>query len=368
MKKSSNRLTRIEFIIEIIQWSVLVMIWYRVTLFKSINGVSYTVSKFVLWGLVLSLVAIGTVVSWKRWRNGISAAFTIMLPFSIFTIITYWKKIKILFVFAIVLALVLCLYFVVFLLRRPYQNQQMLSKKRRLQNIFVGMRNIISACLVIPVLILGISMIFINGIASTKTKATYPGENNKLANNIEVVAKLDNSTWMTLTTEEKVEVLQTVANIEAHYLGLPHELNVRLGLLPEPDLAVYNDDTHIVMISMEHVENDSPEDILDSVCHECFHAHQRRLCDAYESISDEYKNLLEFYNVQVYKDEFSNYIGDNSTDYYDQLVEKHARVYGAESVKDYYRHINEYLGREISEKENKTPKCMYQKLVIDQVI
>ena len=131
----------------------------------------------------------------------------------------------------------------------------------------------------------------------------------------------------------------------SHYLGLPHELNVRLGPLQEDNLANYDDKTHVITVNIDHIEYDPPETILDSVCHECFHAHQRRACDAYETIPAEYKGLLEFYNVQVYSEEFSNYIGDNSEEYYYQLVERHARAYGAASVKDYYDNINEYLGK-----------------------
>jgi hypothetical protein len=74
------------------------------------------------------------------------------------------------------------------------------------------------------------------------------------------------------------------------------------------------------------------------VCHECYHAHQRRACDAYDTIPDEYKELLEFYDIQVYEREFSNYVSgpDHGEEYYNQLVERHARAYGPTSVEDYY--------------------------------
>ena len=133
------------------------------------------------------------------------------------------------------------------------------------------------------------------------------------------------------------------------YLGLPHELNVRLGPLPEDNLANYDDKTHVVTVNIDHIEYDPPEDILDSVCHESYHAQQRRACEAYETIPDEYRDLMAFYTLQVYTEEFAHYIGDNTEEYYDQLVEKHARADGAASVKDYYQHIYEYLGKEYPE-------------------
>lgn len=346
MKQRSNRMSKKEFIISIVQWSIIAMIWYRTILFRTIHGLSYSACKLILWGLVLSLVTIGTMISWKYWRNHISVATVASLPFSLYTVISYWKSITALFWAVVAFAIILCVGYAALLWSRPYQKQHAEVARKRLQKTLVATRTIISICLAIPVIVLGLSIAFESGFFSAKTEPAYSGDKNKLANNIAMVAKLDNVTWVTLSTNEKIEVLQTVANIEAHYLGLPHELNVRLGPLQEDDLANYDDRTHIITVNIGHIEYDPSEDILNSLCHECYHAHQRRACDAYETIPDEYKQLLEFYDIQVYREEFLNYVGDNSEVYYDQLVERHARAYGDASVKDYFKQINEYLGKE----------------------
>ena len=199
MKRTSNRLSKGEFILYSIQWSIIAMIWYRAVFFRTIHGLSYTASKLILWVFVLTLIAMGMVTSWKRWRNAVSVLTVIVLPFSLYTIITYWKSIHTLVWVVVGLAIILCLAYSALLWSRPYQNQQTAVVRRRLQKTVFATRTIISTCLAIPVVVLGLSLAFESGFVSAKTVAAYSGDENKLANNIEMVAKLDNDTWVTLS-------------------------------------------------------------------------------------------------------------------------------------------------------------------------
>lgn len=93
MKRRSNRMTKTEFIISIVHWSIIAMIWDHAILFRTILELSYSVYKLVLWGLVLSLVTIGTMISRKYWRNHVSVATVASLPFSLYTVIAYRNSI-----------------------------------------------------------------------------------------------------------------------------------------------------------------------------------------------------------------------------------------------------------------------------------
>ena len=62
-------------------------------------------------------------------------------------------------------------------------------------------------------------------------------------------------------------------------------------------MACYKDRTHVITINIDHLEVDQAHDILDSLCHEARHAYQHRLCDVYDSISEEQRELLVFYNI-----------------------------------------------------------------------
>lgn len=352
----SNKLSKVEYIVATIQWSIWIMVLYRNIVFRTIHGLSLTWSRGLLWAMILILIPLGTLLLWNRCRNRISVATTVSLPFIIYTLISYWKSIHILFYVFFSVGMILSIAYLILLWSRAGNNQSRARVKRRLWKSFISVRNISVTCLAIIPIIIGVSFMFSGGYAAAKTIPAFSGDENKLANNIEIVSRLDNEIWPTLSTKEKLEVLQTVANVEARYLGLPHELNVQLGALPEDMLASYDDRSHIVTINVDHIEFSPPEEILDSVCHECYHAHQRRACDAYDTMDDEYKDLLEFYSLQVYEREFSNYVHgtENEEEYYNQLVERHARTYGAVSVEDYYKHINEYLGKEPEDTEQKT--------------
>jgi len=216
-------------------------------------------------------------------------------------------------------------------------------KNRKKTNILCGL---------LLILFLGLSTIF----GGFHFFPTVSAENNNalvevtIANNIDVVSQLDENTWCQLSTQKRLDTLQTVADIETYYLGLPHKLNVELGNLSETTRACYDDSTHVITINIDHFDCDAASEVLGSVCHEAFHAYQYRLCDAYDSVDEEYKNLLIFYEVQNYKQEFSNYVNgkDDAYDYYLQLCENDARSYARKSVADYYMKINTYLGRDKS--------------------
>ena len=351
----SNKLSELEYVIAMMQWSILEMILYRNIVFRTIHGLSLAWSRGILWGMLLFLVSLGTLLSWNRFRNRISVATTTSLPFIIYTLISFWKSVHVLFYVFISVGVALSIAYLVLLWSRGNNGLSKAKLKRRIWKSFVSVRNIIVTSLAVIPIIIGISFMFSSGYAAAKTTPKYSGDENKLANNIEIVSKLDNEIWPGLSTKEKLEVLQTVANVEARYLGLPHELNVQLGALQEDNLASYDDRSHIITISVDHIEFSSPEEILDSLCHECYHAHQRRACDAYDTMDDEYKELLEFYNLQVYEREFADYVSgeENEEKYYNQLVERHARAYGAMSVEDYYEQINKYLGKKATDTETK---------------
>lgn len=97
--------------------------------------------------------------------------------------------------------------------------------------------------------------------------------------------------WETLTTKQRIDALQTVANIEAHYLGLLNELNVGASNLREFALGCYSDKTHTISIDIEHLENDPVYEVLDTCCHEAYHSYQHRLVDVYNTTDTSSKCL-----------------------------------------------------------------------------
>ena len=186
-----------------------------------------------------------------------------------------------------------------------------------------------------------------DNIINSSIAATTNNQSNSLtsSNNSDTVRLLQEEEGNYLTTQEKLDALQTVANIEAHYLGLPNELNVGAANLGEYTLACYNDRTHTISIDLNHLENGSVYDVLDSCCHEAYHSYQHRLVEAYKSADEQMKGLRIYKPAIKYGEEFSDY-SDGDYDYcsyYYQDCEMDARDYAEDAVDDYYRRIEAYL-------------------------
>ena len=109
------------------------------------------------------------------------------------------------------------------------------------------------AAVIVPLMIcviLGNSLIF------SDVKAVPPKQNEEwtIDNNIDAVLRLKEETWSTLSTKERISTLQILANIEARYLGLPHELNVSLGTLTGETIAGYDDRSRTITINVDFLD------------------------------------------------------------------------------------------------------------------
>lgn len=151
--------------------------------------------------------------------------------------------------------------------------------------------------------------------------------------------------WEALTVQERLDVLQTVANIEQRYLGLPIELNVGAANLNAGNLGYYSDETHEIVINMDGLLFDSSLEVLDTVCHESFHSYQYCMIEALNCLDERIGNLRIFQKAHVYAYEFENYINGETDlyNYYYQNCKSDARDYAEEAVHEYYNRINSYL-------------------------
>ncbi len=163
---------------------------------------------------------------------------------------------------------------------------------------------------------------------------------------MESLILLRDDAWHDLSLKERLGVLQTIANIEKQYLGLPHELIVETADLGDIQIATYRDATHEIQVNVNSLLFDSPQDLVDSICHEAFHAFQHRLIDAYDGADDALKPLRIFRSASIYKEEFNNYADgeDNLLEYMLQECEIDACEYAERSTEDYFDMIRDYLG------------------------
>ena len=144
-----------------------------------------------------------------------------------------------------------------------------------------------------------------------------------------------------------MNVLQTVANIESHYLGLHDGVTVQADILPEHTLGIYSDKYRLVRINLTHLESDPVEEVLDTLLHEVHHSYEDRLADVYDAVPSEYQDLRLLRDASHYSEESSNYV-DPREDYYgyiSQHVEMDSETYAAYGVQEYYARISEWLAQ-----------------------
>lgn len=351
--KDRSTMEPIEYVVESVFWCLISMIWYKNFLFKCLPNMTYTTSKTALWiFLVLSITVCARYV-FRRNRTGWSVLVSQVFPYGVYTVVSYWKMFQSRLVIILATATVLSLVVAILVMMRKVKKRKNLKRiiVKRLRSCIAATVNIFTVALVVimaPLFLQGAFgvTLFKSGV---EAKIGNENESQTISGNIDTVLKLQDEEWRLLSTNDKLDVLQCVANIEAHYLGLSNELNVGASNLPEYTLACYSDASHTIYINLEHLENDSVEEVLNSCCHEAYHGYQHRLVDAYNESSEENQRLRIYRSAVYYIEEFADYADgyEDFCSYYSQRCEMDARAYAEDAVVDYYSRIDEYLSSEV---------------------
>lgn len=359
MKDKSN-MSLIGFITEGIIFMFITMITYKNAFFRCLNDLSYNESSALLWIILVAFVLLHGILIFKYHRTGGTVAISLLLPYGIYTILAYKETIGIQIKVVLGVSFLLALLYIFLVMFRKIKNQE---KKAQIY------KNRAYRCLIMTYKFVGIGMAVIMlplllqsafGVVlfkpSVKPALQDTVSESTIQNNIDTILLLQEQEWQKLTTKEKLDVMQVVANIEANYLGIPHELNVGGTNLDEVLAAAYSDSTHSIQFNMNYLETSSAKRILESCCHEAHHAYQYCLIDAYDKASEEAKNLRIYKEAKVYKKEFDHYISaDKDADaYMTQQCEKDARSYAESAVEDYYNRIYEHLGIDNPDEETDT--------------
>lgn len=341
-----------EFIFNNIFWMLIAMVWYRGLLFRCLEHQTLSTSKLILWGLVLASTFLGIILEIKHHRKSLNVFFNVVIGYGIYTAITYAHirpdliKAVLIGIFLAVSVFFILLYMIRWHNFRVYRRS--ISLKYR--SMVVTAQKVAGIGFAIIITVTGSARIF----DSTLLKATVPPANEQnieeqtIENNMETLVALYDGSWSALTAREKLNVLQTVANIEQRYLGLPHELNVEVEDQDGNTAGTYNDETHEILISTKCLLYDSPWELVNTICHEAYHAYQHRLVDLWNHADEDSRGLKIFRRVRSYAEEFQNYVGteDDFYTYYIQRCESDARDYADDAERDYYWKIRDYWGPE----------------------
>lgn len=349
--RQRNTMEYWEYRLDLLFWSTMVMFWYRTILFRPVFALSSRQSKVLLWVLVVGCVLVGYLLSRRTRRNGLNASLTVLFPFEVYAMLTYGRYFPRIALGALavggVLALAYGLWVLLSPIRRPEERRTILL--RRTAVVLLGGRTILCACTLV-ILGMALAAAMRGGVLlmpSQRAEDGYDGTEDTISGHIEELTQLQAEVWAELPMSERLDLLQTVANIERTYLGVPHELRLGAAELEEGVMGRYNSVTNQIVLSLEHLAEDDAGDILDTVLHECYHAYQHSLVELYGQSPERYRDLQLFSAAQDYAEEMRDYQdGEDFSAYYSQRMERDARVYAEAGVTDYGERIAAYLAGE----------------------
>ena len=347
--RNENTVSKTGFIVEHLFWALLGWIWYKCILFRCLGHYSLKRSGVSLIGMIAVCCTVGIMSDMKKRRNGFSVFQNVVFAYGLYTVMAYLpvRAISVRLPLYISLLLAAAYTAVILFLNVCGAKRSKKVLKKCLVKAFCGVRRILAVGLGFVIILIGAGGIFGFVLIRPSTIPTRASaaDPQTICGNIETLAMFQQKVWKTLSVEEKLDILQTEANIEGCFLGLPHELNVGAKNLEEGLEGYYYDPHHQIVVNLESLISSPPEKLCNTIAHEARHAAQHRMIDVYNEAAEDKKRLIMFQNAARYKKEFENYSDgfSNFREYYEQAVEKDARRYAEDTVKLYFEMLEKYL-------------------------
>lgn len=339
--------TQTEYILDHL-WIIPLWIYYKGFVFRCLDGFSLTASRRILLGMTVGLCLAGLLLTRKNHRTGRNVFLDVNAGYGLYTVFAYLKIQRSSVIVWLVSTLILSAIYSALLLFRKIRN------KNRAKEILVsrfcraasGIRTIAVTGMTVLMVSIGLNAVYGNRLIEPSVSPAKQASiaEQTMENNAEMLMLLKEDTWSTLSVQKKLDVLQTVANIEQQNLGLPHELNVGASNLPENLVGYYVDRSHEIVINLDYLLTESSYDMTSAVAHEAYHGLQHRMVDAYDNADDSLKGLYFFREAAQYKKEFGKYAqgDDDYLMYYYQACEENARDYSDYAADKYYSFVNGY--------------------------
>ena len=346
-----------DFVIQTI-WIVFTWSWYQDSLFTSLGSLSRTESRYVLAGCIFICCIIAMFIQFNL-SSDINLFLHILIGYGLYTSVSYFfVKKKLIFV-VLIISVMLTILYAALIFSRKIKNKEKTKRIlfRRALRVGIGAQYIFAVGFAVIMILLVYRITFTTTVIDSDVKSEVSeSESWTISSNIEELSKFYPSTWEQLSVEEKMDLCGLVVNIECYSFGIPYQVSVGAANLREGVLASYSHPDHRVRISLEHLAMcPSSEDVLSSITHECCHAYQHGLVEAYEQLDDDYKGLFlfKYEKIGTYAKEFENYSsGEDYDEYMSQQCEIDAYKHGERSARFYMERIYEYFGEEYLEESS----------------
>lgn len=350
--KDHSTMTTFEFLISVAWKYAIGFIWYKNLLFRVLRHRDVYASLQFLFVMML-ISAVFFIVVMNRRKNGWTAISCFVLPFGIYTMLTYSMTSSVFIRVVLVTSIFLSVAYSFFLFTRKINHKGKNARRKvlriRLSRCMYSVSCIMAVAMLTLMVGIGWNGYFGTGLVTSSVKAEGQQQDvedeDTMEANMDAVLKLQPVVWEYLNTHERIDALQTVCNIETHYLGLNDPVTVQGDNLSPYTLGSYSDAQRLIRINLNHIENDPVEDVLSTILHEIHHSYEHCLAEVFDNISPEYRYLRLFKDAAHYSQEVDDYINprDDYYEYMTQWLEMDSETYAELGVKEYYACIADWI-------------------------
>lgn len=359
-KESLKRKTKTYAVWNLIKEYIPYMVWcgvgvyvYMSCMFICIDGWSFTASRNLLLGLAAASSVAGVALTYSGWKEKIP--FPGALNWMVFAVMPLgvYQCISGSPLFAGIVGIGVSITSAIYYIYTLYIDKKAHKKEfslRRYFRVYCSILAVGSVIAMAPVAARAVNDVP-RAPSAVSTNNAVEQETWKLDDHMSSVAKvMQPKAWEKLSDIEKLDVLQTVANIEQTHLGISHELNVVSQTIDDPTeqymtFAQYQRSKHRIVINQKGLKTESGMNLIHSICHEAYHAYQYDLRSLYNQAPEEYRQMICFAAMPSYLAEWDNYQDGNvnHAEYKKQRLEQDAEEYAEDAEREYWERIAKYL-------------------------
>lgn len=350
---SQNTMKRSEYIRGNVNGCLLLLPGYLLLLFSPIPDTGRVASFWILVSTGAIVLLLSLLLTHNHYRSRINLGCNLILVYGVYFLLSNWQLNRMLLqIVGHAVSITVCcstlLTFLRFFIDHPGSCRPA-SLKRLFSRCLLRSRTMAALALLFLFLLAAASPLLpiaawhsTNTVFSALTsKGKIPSQT--MAENEDTVLLLREDMWSQLTPEERLAVMNTVADIEASHLGIPR-LTVHSTPLGDSTIGSYNNVSRTITLNSKYLATADAHTMLFATCHECYHAYQYHLVALYNKLTSGDQKLLLFRHAAQYREEFSDYIRpeDDYAAYDSQLCETQSDHYAGTSVAAYDRYIEQH--------------------------
>lgn len=358
-----------EYILLHVASTIICFLWYRYFLFIPIEAIGSAASSALLFFFMGAASLVGISIGWKRFMGILSALTDVLTGIGIYSLITYAPYYKVRFIVMSIIMVFLIVIDGMYVFSKRVRGHKFYEIEDRCIRTFV-IKGKIAHTLnesgiwagvfsIIMVASLMYSRYISGGILigdyTIIEKVTYSSnhdsEDTSLSNNIEIAMKIrDHDSWINLSTEEKLSVLQWLCDYETDRMGIDRIQVVMDDLGSEHGsgtytLGCYDMSEGVIIVDRRHLQTSDNSRVAETMFHEIYHAYEEALVSLYYSCDEEQRKLMVFDHVPQYIKESYEYVDgkEDFSAYQAQSTETDSRDYAEKRVGEFFDEIDTYV-------------------------